>query len=221
MINKVSLAQIVFMWTMNAKIKRIISFAGVLLPFLCKNKLSGCHACKTYIRGYGNNVKIDGKSKLKKPVVRIIGNNNTFSMGDNCRVGPKCSFWIVGDNCEICIGGRCTFNNHVHIFAQEDNSRIVIGNDCMIANNIIIRTSDSHPIYDSNTGLRLNAAKNIFIGNHVWIAPWARIMKGVVVKDGAIIASNAVVTKDVPQNCIVAGVPSREVKYNVMWKRHF
>lgn len=51
------------------------------------------------------------------------------------------------------------------------------------------------------------------IGNDVWIGDSARIMQGVHVGNGAIIAAGAVVTKDVPDYSIVGGVPAKVIKY--------
>lgn len=55
-------------------------------------------------------------------------------------------------------------------------------------------------------------AKPIKIGNRVWIGIAATVMPGVTVGDNSIIAAGAVVTKDVPTNCIVAGVPAKIIK---------
>ena len=51
------------------------------------------------------------------------------------------------------------------------------------------------------------------IGNDVWIGANAVIMKGVVIHDGVIIGSSAVVTKDIPAYAIVVGNPARVIKY--------
>ena len=56
------------------------------------------------------------------------------------------------------------------------------------------------------------------IGNKVWIATNALILPGVSIGDGAIVAAGAVVAKDVPAKCMVAGVPARVIKSNVEWK---
>jgi acetyltransferase-like isoleucine patch superfamily enzyme len=56
------------------------------------------------------------------------------------------------------------------------------------------------------------------IGNKVWIATNALILPGVSIGDGAIVVAGAVVTKDVPAKCMVAGVPARVIKSNVEWK---
>jgi len=54
---------------------------------------------------------------------------------------------------------------------------------------------------------------DVVIGNDVWIANDARIMSGVTISDGAVVGAGAVVTKDVPAYAIVAGNPSRVVKF--------
>ncbi len=56
-------------------------------------------------------------------------------------------------------------------------------------------------------------AKQTIIGNDVWIGTGAIIMRGINIGDGAVIASGAVVTKDVPPYAIVGGVPAKIIKY--------
>jgi acetyltransferase-like isoleucine patch superfamily enzyme len=72
----------------------------------------------------------------------------------------------------------------------------------------------SNKQYDwENTYSKFELKSLIEIGNDVWIGANAIIMPGVKVGDGAIIASNAVVTKDVPPYAIVGGVPAHIIKY--------
>jgi acetyltransferase-like isoleucine patch superfamily enzyme len=56
------------------------------------------------------------------------------------------------------------------------------------------------------------------VEDHVWIGCRAVILKGVTVGTGAIIANNAVVTKDVPPRTMVAGNPARVIKEDVIWE---
>jgi acetyltransferase-like isoleucine patch superfamily enzyme len=58
----------------------------------------------------------------------------------------------------------------------------------------------------------------IRVQDHVWIGCRAVILKGVTVGEGAIIANNAVVTKDVPPRTMVAGNPARVIKKDVIWE---
>ena len=49
----------------------------------------------------------------------------------------------------------------------------------------------------------------VVIGNNVWIGDKATILAGVTVGDNVIVGANSVVTKDIPSNTMVAGVPAR------------
>lgn len=89
----------------------------------------------------------------------------------------------------------------------------------MFSNHIIVRTSDSHPIYDMATGNRINPAKDIYIGDHVWIAPDTKIMKGAVIGNGSIIGSNSMVSKEIPANSLAVGMPAKVVKQDIKWTR--
>jgi acetyltransferase-like isoleucine patch superfamily enzyme len=55
--------------------------------------------------------------------------------------------------------------------------------------------------------------KKTIIGNDVWIGEFVTIVGGVTIGDGAVIATNAVITKDVPPYAIVGGVPAKVIKY--------
>jgi acetyltransferase-like isoleucine patch superfamily enzyme len=50
------------------------------------------------------------------------------------------------------------------------------------------------------------------VGNNVWIGYGACILRGVTVGDNAVIGTSAVVTRDVPANAVVAGVPARVLR---------
>lgn len=78
---------------------------------------------------------------------------------------------------------------------------------------MVIRDNDGHEIVNGE-----EPSKPIVIGNHVWIGERATILKGVTIGDGAIVAANAVVTKDVEPNTLVGGVPARVIRRGVEWK---
>lgn len=171
------------------------------------------------IEGAHNVVEIGEGTQCYGTTIRIRGNNNRLVLGSGCMIGTNCSFWISGDNIEIRVGKDSSFTTTCHINASESGSRIVIGEDAMFSNNIIVRTSDDHPIYDMTTGERINPAKDVIIGEHVWIAPNTKIMKGAVIGDGCIIGSDSTVNKDIPENCMAVGRPAKVVKTNIKWTR--
>lgn len=81
--------------------------------------------------------------------------------------------------------------------------------DCVISHDFTIMDSDGHRF---NGDIR---TKDVIVGKHVWIGTRVTILPGVTVYDGAVIAAGAVVTKDVPANTLVAGVPAKVIRVNV------
>lgn len=158
-------------------------------------------------------------TQLHNTVIHMVGNNNTLIFSDDCSVGPSCSFWLEGNNVTIVVGAHCTFTNNVHVNAQEDGSEITIGDDCMFSNHIIIRTSDSHPIFSTEKNERINPAKNISIGKHVWVAPGSEIMKGASIGNNVIIGSQTMVSHYIPDNSLAVGRPAKVVKNDITWSR--
>ena len=89
---------------------------------------------------------------------------------------------------------------------------IELGNDCAISDNVTISDSDSHSINGNKV------TSPIIIKDHVWIGKNAIILKGVTIGEGAVVAAGSVVTKDVPPNSLVGGVPAKVIKEHIEWK---
>jgi acetyltransferase-like isoleucine patch superfamily enzyme len=177
--------------------------------------------CNKQIHGNNNTFILSKNSVLNNSLIHIIGNSNELIIGENCVIGKDCSFWIDGNRNKIILKNNITFTYGVHLCAQEENTIIEIGDDCMFANTINIRTSDSHPIFDLNNKMRINNAKSVYVGNHVWVSAKATILKGVKVENGAIIGYSSIVTKDIPEKSLAVGTPAKVIKSNILWKRKF
>lgn len=177
----------------------------------------GCAKLRKDVIGTDNSIIIGKGSLIHKLELYVRGRDNSVEIGKSCIIGHNCSIRIEGNGCNVSIGDGTTMTRDIHICVQEDGMSITIGKDCMFSNNIIVRTSDSHPIYKD--GQRINPAAPIVIGNHVWIAPETTILKGVVVGDNCILASKSLLTKSVPESCLVAGLPAKVVKTGVNWTR--
>lgn len=111
------------------------------------------------------------------------------------------------DEGEIRIGDRVVMSRGVHLSAREG---IVIGDDTMIGEYTSVRDAD----HDRDAcGLLRNRYRSapIIIGQRVWIGRGVIVLPGVRIGDGAIVAANAVVSRDVPAGAVVAGVPARVV----------
>ena len=104
----------------------------------------------------------------------------------------------VGKN--VLINACCKF---------QDQGGIEIGNGVLIGHNVTLATLN----HDERPQFRQNIyPKPIKIGDNVWVGSNATILAGVTIGDGAIIGANAVVTKNVPENTIVAGVPAKIIR---------
>lgn len=100
--------------------------------------------------------------------------------------------------------GRDVFINHDCTIM--DLGGVEIGDEVMIGPNVQI-ISTGHPL-DPATRRSTIVADPIRIGRNVWIGAGATILGGVTVGQDAVVAAGAVVTKDVPQRTLVAGVPA-------------
>ncbi|MBR1680530.1 sugar O-acetyltransferase, partial [bacterium] len=105
---------------------------------------------------------------------------------------------VVGKN--VFINACCKF---------QDQGGITIGNGVLIGHNVTLATLN----HDERPEFRQNIyPKPIKIGNNVWIGSNATILQGITIGNGAIIGANAVVTHDVPENTVVAGVPAKIIR---------
>ena len=92
----------------------------------------------------------------------------------------------------------------------QDQGGIYIGDGALIGHNVVLATLN-HAKSPKDRGTMLPAP--IHIGKHVWIGSNSTILPGVTIGDGAIVAAGAVVSKDVPENAIVGGVPATILRY--------
>ncbi|CAN2040983.1 hypothetical protein GMMP15_2170001 [Candidatus Magnetomoraceae bacterium gMMP-15] len=139
-------------------------------------------------------------------------------------INRECHFkggniWFEDANCSLTIGENSTFVN-VHLALTEPNSHIKIGQDCMFAYDIDVRTGDSHSIILQESNERINYAKNVTIGNHVWVAAHSILLKGSVIPDNSVVASGSVVTKKYnTKGIIVGGNPAKQLRDGITWAR--
>lgn len=110
------------------------------------------------------------------------------------------------------------YNTHVgeNFFANFDCTfldvcEILIGDNCMLAPAVQIYTA-THPLDPVERNSGKEYAKPVIIGDNVWIGGHAIINPGVTIGDNVVVASGAVVTKDVPNNVVVGGNPARIIK---------
>lgn len=182
-----------------------------------KMSIRGCVRLHKNVQGKNNSIACGEGCLIDHLSIRISGDNNIITIGKNCTIQKGCNFWIVGNNCSIVIGDEARLGANCAIEVQEDNQSITIGEDNLWSHNIRLRNNDSHYIYNAETGERTNLPKPITIGNHVWIAAFATILKGVNIGDGSVIGTHALVTKSMPKNVVAGGIPAKILQENIEW----
>lgn len=137
----------------------------------------------------------------------IVINKGEIVLGDEVRVWSSIvtAKLYTGKGGKLIVGRNSRLNG-VHIDARV---LVQIGDNVRMAPYTIILDSDFHDVKDHfSDGL----SKPTIIEDNVWLATRSTILKGVRIGKGSVVAAGAVVTKDVPPNCIVAGVPAKVIR---------
>lgn len=187
---------------------------------------------KKWVLGKDNTMIVGKNSCLNNVILRIQGSHNLIEIENNVILGKNCKIYLFGNHLKLKIGEGTTFTHDDELLVQEDKSMITIGKDCQFSHHINVRTSDAHPIYYSNTNERANKAKDVVIGNHVWVGANVIIQKGAQIGDGCVVGTYSIVNHRildrnseredaVPHDAILAGIPAKIVKSGIYWERSF
>jgi acetyltransferase-like isoleucine patch superfamily enzyme len=152
--------------------------------------------------GYcGNRVYIDRNVKL----LRFPAN---IRIEDNVVIKEGTRICACNATATLSIGKNTTVGYHAFLFSS---NRINIGEDCLIAPFAYIVDSNHKFDREKKINQQANESAPIIIGNDVWIASNVTILKGVMIGDGAIIAANSVVNRNVDPYTIVGGSPAKKI----------
>jgi acetyltransferase-like isoleucine patch superfamily enzyme len=111
---------------------------------------------------------------------------------------------------EVEIGAKTVMGQECTISAYQ---RVRIGAQCVIADRAMFIDFD-HGVVEVERPIRLQGIykRDVIVGSNVWVGYGACILRGVSVGDNAIVGTNSVVTRDVPANAVVGGVPARVLR---------
>ncbi|MHC4952014.1 MAG: DapH/DapD/GlmU-related protein [Planctomycetota bacterium] len=110
----------------------------------------------------------------------------------------------------IYLSDRVSINRGVQFYPDYfSKSTITIGSDVRIGPNVCFYAS-GHNIEKGNSFL--HEGDKIVIGNNIWIGGGAIVLAGVTIGDNSVVGAGSVVSRDVPANTVVAGVPAKEIR---------
>lgn len=164
-------------------------------PLLVKERTEA----RRKVRRYNQTLETEMKERTQL-LKQLLG-----SMGDNVFIEPDIRF-DYGSNTHVGENFFANFNCTIL-----DVCEVRIGDNCMLAPGVQIYTA-THPLHPTERNSGKEFGKPITIGHNVWIGGSAIINPGVTIGDHVVVASGAVVTKDVPDAVVVAGNPAKVIK---------
>jgi acetyltransferase-like isoleucine patch superfamily enzyme len=163
---------------------------------------------RRFLTPVGRRLKLDGLAFIGPRVVLQIGPNAEIRLGRWSWLGHgtkiRCHEGVVDIGAKTVFGQECTISAYQHVS---------VGRECVIADRVMLIDFD-HGVVEVDRPIRLQGIykRDVRVGNNVWIGYGACILRGVTIGDNAIVGTNSVVTRDVPANAVVAGVPARVIR---------
>jgi acetyltransferase-like isoleucine patch superfamily enzyme len=163
--------------------------------------------CRLRVRFIGRPVDIDPSSWVSsRSEIRSCGGGRV-RVGRNCEIHPYSMILTYGG--DIDIGDNCSLNPFAIVYGH---GGVRIGNGVRIAAHSVIvpamhvNSAEGKALFESGI-----TARGIEIGDNVWLGAGVTVLDGLRIGRNSIIGAGSVVTKSVPDNTTVAGVPARVI----------
>jgi acetyltransferase-like isoleucine patch superfamily enzyme len=176
-------------------------------------------------RGNRNNVYIGEAGNFTNTMIECKGSDNSLQIGAKVYVLMNAELFLEGYGCSIRIGDKTSIQSAVFSCNELDTS-IDIGEDSLISTMVVFSTGDGHPVFKVDTFERINLAKRIATGRHVWFTANARLMKGAQIGDNCIVGYGSLINRPVKDesgrlvcNALIAGIPAQIRRTGVTWSR--
>jgi acetyltransferase-like isoleucine patch superfamily enzyme len=161
-------------------------------------------------------LKLRFRGRLQTDGLAFVGPGVTFEIGRDAVVHLGRWAWIghgskirchegeVRIGAKTVIGQECTISAFQHVS---------IGRECIVADRVMLIDFD-HGVVEVERPIRDQGIykRDVRVGHNVWIGYGAAFLRGVTVGDNSVVGTYAVVTRDVPENAVVGGVPARIIR---------
>jgi acetyltransferase-like isoleucine patch superfamily enzyme len=187
-----------------------------LARFLAQNRMLTPKYARLWLRYLRRRLFTRAGWRWQTAGMVFFGRRLELQVGRRGRIHFGRFVWI-GDGTKIrChegaveIGDKTVFGQECTISAYQ---RVRIGAQCVIADRAMFIDFD-HGIAEVERPIRVQGIykRDTVVGSNVWIGYGACVLRGVRVGDNSVIGTNAVVTRDVPANAVVGGVPAKVIR---------
>ena len=153
-------------------------------------------------------LKTDGLCFICPGVTFEIGRDATLHLGRWCWIGNDTKIRVHEG--EAFVGAKSVLGQECTISAFQ---HVSVGRECIVADRVMLIDFD-HGVVEVERPVREQGIykRDVRVGNNVWVGYGACFLRGVTVGDNAIVGTSSVVTKDVPDNAVVGGVPARVLR---------
>jgi acetyltransferase-like isoleucine patch superfamily enzyme len=156
----------------------------------------------------GRRLQLDGLAFIGPGVSLEVGRGAVLRLGRWSWIGHGCKIRVhegeVAIGAKTVIGQECTISAFQHVS---------IGRECIVADRVMLIDFD-HGVVEVDRPVRLQGIykRDVRVGNNVWVGYGACFLRGATVGDNCVVGTSTVVTKDVPDDAVVAGVPARVLR---------
>lgn len=157
---------------------------------------------------WGERLQTEGMCFICPGVRFEIGKDARVKLGRWSWIGHDCKIRVhegeVSIGAKTVMGQECTISAYQHVS---------IGRECIIADRVMLIDFD-HGVVEVERPIRLQGIykRDVRVGSNVWMGYGSCVLRGVSVGHNSIVGTNAVVTKDVPENAVVGGVPAKVLR---------
>jgi acetyltransferase-like isoleucine patch superfamily enzyme len=169
-------------------------------------RLRGILARRRYVTDGGHRLLVRDRVEF----VKRDGGGQRLVLGDDVYIAERSRLVFEGPDGTIEVGDRTFINARSEIRARE---RVEIGPDCMLSFEVVVMDTNHHHLDGTVTTAPTR------IGRNVWIGARTLILRGVTIGEGSVVAAGSVVTRDVPERCLIGGNPAKVIRENVAWER--
>jgi acetyltransferase-like isoleucine patch superfamily enzyme len=185
-----------------------------LLRFMRANNMLNRHYARLLVRyallklRYGRRLQTDGICFVCPGVHLEVGRGATLRIGRWAWIGDGTKIRVhegeVSIGAKTVMGQECTISAYQHV---------EIGRECIVADRVMLIDFD-HGVVEVERPIRLQGIykRDVRVGHNVWIGYGACILRGVTVGNNSIVGTSTVVTRDVPENAVVGGIPARVLR---------
>jgi acetyltransferase-like isoleucine patch superfamily enzyme len=185
-----------------------------LLRFMLANNMMHASYLRLIVRfawlklRYGRRLQTEGLCFICPRVQLEIGRGATLRIGRWAWIGHGSKLRVHEG--EVSIGAKTVMGQECTISAFQ---HVSVGRECILADRVMLIDFD-HGVVEVDRPIRLQGIykRDVHVGHNVWMGYGACVLRGVTIGDNSIVGTSSVVTREVPQNAVVAGAPARLIR---------